>query len=312
MGLLETAQQKNSDLMTVERELRTKVGEVVRAYRHSWDVYSELLQNAVDAINRRYRMLNDPQYFRYEAYRLQYPEAEPDAHYKGRIAISIDVLKKQIQICDNGVGIASENLERFLLPEGTDKRMGQEYGFKGYGLTYVAFISRTFSLTSRPLAPSERSEHQICLSGLFSWLIDDTGNTPFPNGPVPDAQPAPGKLADTWNTIVSVELEDEYAVRFPAVSSAQQAIELVESQDRLHAFEYVLRTRTAVGNTRPLFRRPPIVPIDITLSIRFADGSEQNDIPIPYRYFHPREHDEVAVDDYEFSAYVKKTENRGI
>ena len=310
MSLLQCAQERSGSIESIEREMKVKVREIVRAYRHSWDVYSELLQNSVDAINRRFRIMNDPDYYRYDEYRVRFPQLQPDPSYRGKIAIRISVQDKEIEVRDNGVGIASDNIERFLLPDGSDKRMGQEYGFKGYGLTYVAFISRSFSIVSQPFLPTEADVHEFALTGLFAWLTSDE-NTSFPDGPVPNTQPTVQSSAQPWNTIVKVSLDDDYVTRFPAISSAQQAIELVGSRDRLSAFEYVLRTRTAIGNTRVLFSKAPVVPIDISLSVHFAEGDEVFDMEIPYRYFHPKEHEEVANNAFEFDEYVGQLTRAG-
>jgi len=305
MSLLETAQQKASDLQSVEEEIRRRVREIVRAYRHSWDVYSELIQNSVDAINRRYRVLNDPDFYLYERYRQNFPGFESDQTYRGRIQITIDVPNRKIEVRDNGVGILPARMEEFLLPEGTDKQVGQEYGFKGFGLTFVAFISEEFYLASRPFFPPEADTHEFGLNGLFSWLVDDDDAVPFPSEPIPNVKAAEANIGEDWNTVVRVGLLDDYTSQFPAMSAAEQAIELVRERGRLDGFEFVLRTRTAIGNTRALFNRAPIVPIDIELTVVFS-SDDSEDCPIPYLYFHPKEHKEVAVVSYDFHDYFQQ------
>jgi hypothetical protein len=143
MALLEKALIQASDPDAVEGRVKGQIEEVVRAYRHSWDIYSELLQNSVDAINRRFRILNDPDFYLYDRYRAD-NELQPDEAYKGRIHISVHIPNRTIEIYDNGAGIRHDKIEEFLLPKGGDKIVTQEYGFKGYGLTFVAFISDEF------------------------------------------------------------------------------------------------------------------------------------------------------------------------
>lgn len=311
VSLLETAQRVSSDPELIETQIRDRASEVVRAYRHSWDVYSELIQNSVDAINRRYRILNDPDFYLYGEIRERFPDFESDMSYTGRIEIKVDVRDREIEIRDNGVGIVREDIEEFLLPEGTDKSMGQEYGFKGYGLTYVAFISKKFYLASQPFVPASSQAHEFSLRGLFDWLTSDNGEVPFPSEPIPDTVPIEDDFDDEWSTIVKVKLFDDYSTRFPAVSSAEQAIELTDSERRLEGFKYILRTRTAIGNTRVLFSTAPIVPITVTLSVIFPDGSTVEDTTVPYQYCHPREHREIAADAYEFADYVERLHRAG-
>ena len=308
MALLEKALTRASDPDAVERRTKEQIEEVVRAYRHSWDVYSELLQNSVDAINRRFRILNDPNFYLYDNYRLNI-DLQPDEAYRGKIHISIDIPNKTIQVYDNGVGIPREKIEEFLLPTGGDKKVTQEYGFKGYGLTFIAFISEEFRLESVPFHIKDLPKAGIELHGLFQWLADQDNRTSFPNSPYPDVTGL-GTQAKWWNTYIKVKLAENYAERFPAVSSAENAIALAEAgwrevdgQYKPEGFEFILRTKTAIGNTRPLFNNAPLVPIDITLDVINSEGISSTGIPISYSYYHPRLHKEISIDSYDFQDY---------
>jgi hypothetical protein len=186
MSIIQRAQEKAADLASVENRLKSEIEEIIRAYRHSWDIYSELLQNSVDAINRRYRILNDPDFYLYESYRQKFSGLESNSAYVGHIQITINIPERTIEVMDNGVGILSEKLEDFLLPKGGDKPVTYEYGFKGYGLTFIAFISTEFRIMSRPFLPLDSQAHELHLNGLFDWLADENSTVSFPSGPVPD------------------------------------------------------------------------------------------------------------------------------
>ena len=80
---------------------------------------AELIQNAVDAINRT------------------------DPVVQGEIYLQIDCIRKEISIRDNGCGIAPEKLVTFLRPFSTDKLDDEnQIGEKGVGLkfAYLKFI----------------------------------------------------------------------------------------------------------------------------------------------------------------------------
>ena len=313
MSLIEKARSRDADPTQVENRIKLQVGEVVRAYRHSWDIYSELLQNSVDAINRRYKILNDPEFHLYDEFRETYPSLESDPSYTGRIKIIVDIPQRTVEIRDNGVGIAPDKIEEFLLPEGGDKQINQEYGFKGFGLTFASFISEEFYVSSRPFQPSDANAHELHLTGLFDWLADASNSTSFPDGPIPDTRPAQTDTED-WNTIVKVKLAEDYSIRFPAVSSAEQAIQLAncgwktinEDYKKPEGFEYILRTRTAIGNTRSLFNKAAVVQITVELSVITHSGESVEGIPIPYQYYHPRFHEEVSIVSYDFQDYFER------
>ncbi len=303
MSLIEIYRNRVSE--DVEPKLRRKAKEILRAYRHSWDIFSELIQNSVDAINRRYRILNEPDFYLYNEFRKHYNvTAQPS--YRGIIKIKIDVLNKVIQIEDNGVGIEAENLERFLLPEESGKVLGKEYGFKGYGLTFAAFISREFQIKSKFFVSSDTSE--VNLNGLFDWLVDPTNTAQFPDTPNSSINlPLTQSVIDgeKCNTVIRVRLEEDYKTRFPAIAATDAALTYIEKPEHWKRLQYILRSRTAIGNTRSLFNQPPIVPIDVSVTVLFPDNT-QEERNLPYEFYHPREHDEIKSALYDFADYAQK------
>lgn len=283
MSLLETARDRIADPGQVESQTKREAKEIVRAYRHLWDIYAELLQNAVDAINRRFRILNDPTFHLYDENREEIALLGIDRAYTGRIKICIDVQSREIEVRDNGVGIPPDRIEEFLLPEGTDKTMGSEYGFKGYGLTFAAHISQQFSLKSRSFLSATNGSYEFGLDGLFNWLMSDDESSAFPDGPTPDVIASTEPLEEGWNTSIRVKLADDYISFFPAIASMEKAIQLASDSSNLHGLEHILRTRTAVGNTKVLFNKAPIVPIEVMLEVTYADGEAPIERNIPYK-----------------------------
>jgi len=307
MGILDRAAEQSNEREILKNRIRNRVTEVIRAYRHSWDVFSELIQNSVDSINRRYKIHNDPDFYLYKVIRERYENIESNPSYSGRINIEFDNENRTLTIKDNGTGIRRKNIESFLLPESTDKREGTEYGFKGYGLTFSAFISTSFEIKSRHFV--ENTTHKLSLSGLLDWLVDPEDNSAFPEEPQPDVTEADEQLEE-WNTIITLSLSDNYSELLPAISAADQAFDLIENTKREdnqpEGFEYILRTRTAIGNTKHLFNSAPDVQINTFVDIEYEDGEEMSDYEVPYRYYHPKEHTELGVDSYGLAEYMDK------
>lgn len=314
MSLLNTAQDINS--ANIESNVRKQVKEVVRAYRHSWDIFSELIQNSVDAINRRFRIINDPEFYLYKDFQST-ENLSLDPQFTGKIRIFIDVSSKTIEIQDNGVGIEPNVIEKLLLPDQSGKLPGREYGFKGYGLTFVAFASKYFYINTRFFTPDSQA-YEFGLENLFEWMIDDS--KPFPSSPIPDCRVASiqNEEPSQYNTVVRVTLDDQYSLRFPAISALDTALNFLVSSisigsnaSPLDAFEYVLRTRTAIGNTHYLFGKSPIVPIEVEIEVVHEDGNISGPTAVPYRFYHPKEHTEVDFMTYEFADYVQKLVHAG-
>lgn len=78
-------------------QIRHSICGIDDSYNNFWDILAELIQNAVDAINRT------------------------DPVVQGEIYLQIDCIRKEISIRDNGCGIAPEKLVTFLRPFSTDK-----------------------------------------------------------------------------------------------------------------------------------------------------------------------------------------------
>jgi len=120
-----------------------------------------------------------------------------------------------------------QDIENFLLPEGTDKQVGQEYGFKGYGLTYAAFISDQVDIISSHFLGSNSDGH-ISLEGLFEWLCDQDEDVEFPGGPIPDVTDT-DVLSNEWSTKIRIQLAEEYSSHFPSVSACDHALDYARS-----------------------------------------------------------------------------------
>lgn len=312
MSLIEKAKQRFASRAEVESNLRNDIQEIVRAYRHSWDIYSELIQNSIDAINRRHMLLNDPESFLYTDLGKESIEINTAPDYRGRIKLRIDIPANTITIYDNGVGIPANRVEDFLLPKGGDKVLGRDYGFKGFGLTFVAFISEEFSITSRYFASDDNRANKLALDGLFTWLADETKAVPFPTTPIQDVIQTEDDMGE-WNTVIRVKLAENYVGRFSAVSAAGKAVALAncgwadggEKHEKPEGFLYLLRTKTAIGNTRPLFSIPPTVVVECELEVVTSNNETISGIEVPYSYYHPKDHDEVSIDAHDFASYYE-------
>lgn len=306
MAFLETTKQKFYNEQEIEKNVKSSIQDILRSYRNFWDPYAELLQNSVDAINRRYGLLNDPSYYLYDEIRKKYNVYE-ETDYVGKILIEIWKDKRKIRISDNGTGIQKELVEEILQPEGTDKKRGKDYGYKGKGLTYAAFVSKSFSIQTQYFL--EKESAVIKLDGLFDWVRTEDNSVAFPNTPIPSVQ-IDSNMED-FNTVIEVALSDEYDIKFPAISSLDDAFRLFENESLIDSFQMVLRTKTALGNTNYLFGREPIVPINIELVVFENEDSECYRKEVPYKFYHPKEHPEAKDLSFEFYNYVIEKQKAG-
>lgn len=253
------------------RKFRRDIEEIVRSYRHSWDVFSELIQNSIDAIRRE-------------------RESEGSS-YHGALGIRVETQQQKITITDNGCGLNHDDLLKALAPGQSFKTLGQDYGYKGYGLTFVLYASSSFSV--RSVRDGYASAFRI--SGALDWLA--AGSSEEASLPEVMWEAQEQLTAEPNGTTIVVTLAaGSYQTKFRALSALDHMFEWAQKPK---ALEYVLRLRTAVGNAAGIFKRNPSPPVEVTTTVNAHPPTN-----IPYLYLLASESEYVAakyyssVDDY--------------
>ena len=243
----------NSRFVDVEEnERRSNIQRIVTSYRHPWDIYAELLQNSIDAIF----------------------EAKQTCHFnqsewKGKIEIFVDSEKRSLKISDNGIGIPPERIAEVIVLGRSLKRendQGSRYGFMGYGLTFVAFQSSYIKIEST----YEKQPESRSYKDLYAYV--------FKNKALPDSdnKDISENVKGSHGTTVYLNFDSAYR-ELP--EARQEDLETLFSYAKdPKCFEYILRTRTAVGNTEYLFGNKP--PCDIEV-IAHLDGKV---VKVPFKY----------------------------
>ncbi|WP_259707053.1 ATP-binding protein [Weissella confusa] len=101
--------------------MKHQIQNVIDSYHNDYDVLSELLQNAVDAIEKR---------------------REIDSKFTGKIEIQINSDLKEIVVIDNGIGMSKDMLDRAVQVNESGKIDDPKtIGEKGVGLSFTIFNS---------------------------------------------------------------------------------------------------------------------------------------------------------------------------
>lgn len=255
-SLLDSWQGKSKEL------LHQNIEEVLRSYRHSCDVFSELIQNSVDACIRKYESL---------------PE-DKKGEYNPDIYIEIDSQNNTIVVRDNGEGIPYDKLSDIIIPGGTLKELGKTYGYKGYGLTFLSFISNEIEIkTAR-----DGHEYTIKFKNLFDWVIDPSNEDLLK----PTFFDWTRETKETYTTVKIVLPIGQFKKKFPVLTTLDKLFKWSTNKKIL---EFVLRTRTAVGNTRKLFQQKKDPDIQIDPDIQFKINIDGEEFSIPYKFLEPLE-----------------------
>lgn len=164
---------------------------------------------------------------------------------KGHIHIEINKVERTLSFSDNGCGIESSELPRLLAPFSSTKATdANSVGEKG--VTFVLFSSNDFKIDTS----TQNSSASAALTGALAWLSEETETTPKLNL-------GAGERPEQGTRVV---------VRLP------QGHPLFGYT--IHDLLFILQTKTALGDTSTIFRRPKF-DCDFELRVIEHDGASK-------------------------------------
>ena len=143
-------------VLTAEDPNKPVVLNVLNSYTGFFDLFSELVQNGLDAVQLKTRS-NLP-------------------GYQPRLWIKIDMKNRLVRVADNGVGMDMQQFKFCFRPNVTFKRGAGLRGNKGVGATYLAY---GFSLV-RIQAKKDGTTLSAILRGGRKWAEDNSNVVPRP------------------------------------------------------------------------------------------------------------------------------------
>jgi hypothetical protein len=114
------SQSKEADSEIVSAAQKREIKNILKSYVGMYDSFSELIQNAMDAVDRRTQLLNEPD-------------------YEKKLWIEINLSDNSFSVTDNGIAFNEKELESFLAPNISFKDGEETRGNKGVGATYIAY-----------------------------------------------------------------------------------------------------------------------------------------------------------------------------
>lgn len=108
----------DTDKEIVSAAKKREIKNILKSYVSNYDPFSELIQNALDAIERRHDL---------------------NADFSPKVRIYIDLIQNSVEVVDNGCGFQESEFRSFLAPSISFKNAGKTRGNKGVGVTYVAY-----------------------------------------------------------------------------------------------------------------------------------------------------------------------------
>lgn len=200
----------------------------------------------------------------------------------GIIQIKVDCQNRSIKVTDNGIGIDPDKLPKLISMFGTDKREDEKsIGEKGVGLKFAIFSCNEFHLKTG----NENGTSQAKIIDAYTWK------------------------KSTNNTFLSLE----YDILNENIKGTEVTLNKISDEQAifnltLPQLKYVLRTRTAIGNTNVIWDATDIN-INVTLTYVDPAGNEFKDT-IPFKYWLPiegiGENDKLSLSEY--NDYIREAD----
>ncbi|WP_265569342.1 ATP-binding protein [Sphingomicrobium nitratireducens] len=132
------------------------INNILKSYTGYYDGFSELIQNALDATENKFRDLGDS--------------------FTPKVWIYIDIEAGKIRVVDNGTGLSSDEFKYFLKPNVSFKRPKDCRGQKGVGATFLAYGFSFLRVHTR----NEGIEVAAIMRQGRQWAQDQSDSIPRP------------------------------------------------------------------------------------------------------------------------------------
>lgn len=185
------------------------------------------------------------------------------------IEIIINSKTRSIEVKDSGTGIVSDHLPNLLSPHSTDKmNKNDEIGNKGVGLTYCIFTSNYFKISSK----SKNSFISAQIKNACLWKKNISEEIPQ----IEILEEYKTENAQTFTSIVLTDVEKVY----------EDEIDIFHQN--FDCIKFILRTKTAIGNTNSIWGKDCD---NIKIILRYIDINNQifDDNDLIFKYLLPLE-----------------------
>lgn len=187
-----------------EEAIRREVLNVLKSYTGYFDLFSEILQNSLDAVDARRR--ND------------------GSDYVPKISIEIDISSNRVRIVDNGCGMNIDQFKFCFRPNVSFKNRKESRGHKGVGATFVAYGFSNVRLITKQDGKIIAGQ----LNNGRQWAEDASGSFPRPR--FVSIEPKVPELAtESSGTCIEVLLESQQRPKLPWIqaTNADQWLDLL-------------------------------------------------------------------------------------
>lgn len=218
----------NADILASAKKREIK--NILKSYVGFFDPFAELIQNAMDAVDRR--------------------REDEGASYNKKIAIAINIDENCLVVTDNGIGFQENQLKHFLAPNISFKTGGKTRGNKGVGATYLAYGFNQLSFETKSTGYSASG----VIQGGREWVEDNDGVV---------ARPLIKTNKNTIDRLNSYDKGTSFKLHFGGEHSRPKHLNYMKATTAKQ-WKYLLLAKTPLGMI-PLAGNESDVKFDITV-----------------------------------------------
>jgi hypothetical protein len=243
----------------LEEASKRIVYNILKSYTGYYDIFAELLQNSMDAVQQR--------------------QAREGPKYQPRIWVSLDVPSGLVRVVDNGIGMTEREFKYCLRPSVSFKKQADLRGHKGVGATFLAY---GFSFLKLQTKQAGSTIAAILRQGR-QWAEDYSGTVPRPRfeGAEFNVPELDSDVSGTSAEIIIGQSDGERPKNLGWIG-AQNA----------EQWYTLLRIKTPLGGV--YLSSPPFRP-KILIKVKSADKVESTLETDRAEYFYPHETPDLKV-----------------
>lgn len=194
---------------------KRQIKNILKSYVSAYDPFSELIQNAMDAVDIRLTRLREED-------------------YKKKISISINLQNNSFSITDNGIGFNYQEFKSFLAPNISFKDGTKTRGHKGVGSTYIAFGFNFIQLGTKSPEYTFVGE----MSNGRNWVEDNEGIV---------TKPTVNKSNLIHETFAQIDRGATFTIKFGGDFTRPKALTWFGA-DNAKQWLHILLIKTPLGN----------------------------------------------------------------
>lgn len=244
---------KNADSEIITAAQKREIKNILKSYVGMYDSFSELIQNSMDAVDKR-------------------AEFETDTGYIRKLWLTIDLAENSFSITDNGVGFNKKEFESFLAPNISFKDDGKTRGNKGVGATYIGYGFDYLQFGTKGFGHEYFGE----LIGGREWVEDFKG---IKTRPVVNAS------QEVFPEFQNISRGSSFKIKFGGKHTRPKDLSWYSAKTP-EQWLYLLLIKTPLGSIDYLDTDSPAIKFDLKIISKEGGTSELTEQDAKYIYPH--------------------------